>query len=79
MDIRPRSAWGAVARPDGLHLEPAPDGIADPDPRVAVAALNGMVERIARRDPTQYQWTYKRFTLRPPGSGERSPYPRDCR
>ena len=57
-----------------LHIEPAPEGIADPDPVVATTALNGMVERIARRDPAQYQWTYKRFTIRPTGSGEPNPY-----
>lgn len=57
-----------------LHVEPAPAAIADPDPRAAVACLNAEVERIARRDLAQYQWTYKRYTLRPPGSGERSPY-----
>ena len=48
--------------------------MSDPDPKVAVAALNAAVERIARRDPAQYQWTYKRYTLRPPGSGEENPY-----
>ena len=57
-----------------LHVEPAPAGIADPDPAVAAAVLNGMVERIARRDPAQYQWTYKRYGARPPGSGEPNPY-----
>jgi KDO2-lipid IV(A) lauroyltransferase len=39
-----------------------------------VAALNSMVERIARRDPAQYQWTYKRYGARPEGSGESYPY-----
>lgn len=57
-----------------LHFEPAPDDIAAADPAIAAAALNVAVERIARRDPAQYQWTYKRYTLRPPGSGETNPY-----
>ena len=57
-----------------LRIEPAPAGLADPDPHAGVAALNAAVERIARRDPAQYQWTYKRYTLRPPGSGEDNPY-----
>jgi len=57
-----------------LRIEPAPVDLADPDPRTGVVALNAAVERIARRDPTQYQWTYKRYTLRPPGSGEDNPY-----
>lgn len=57
-----------------LHVEPAPPGIADPDPVIAATVLNSMIERIARRDPAQYQWTYKRFGARPPGSGEPNPY-----
>ena len=57
-----------------LHIEPASAAVADADPAVAVAALNEGLERIARRDPSQYQWTYKRYTLRPPGSGEDNPY-----
>jgi KDO2-lipid IV(A) lauroyltransferase len=57
-----------------LHVQPAPKEIADSDPLIAVAALNAMIERIARRDPAQYQWTYKRFGARPPGSGEPNPY-----
>ena len=57
-----------------LHLEPAPAAMADADARVAVAALNREVERIAARDLSQYQWTYKRYTLRPEGSGQPNPY-----
>jgi Kdo2-lipid IVA lauroyltransferase/acyltransferase len=57
-----------------LHVEAAPAAIGDDDPRLAVAALNAGVEAIARRDFAQYQWTYKRYTLRPPGSGEANPY-----
>ena len=57
-----------------LHVEAAPEAIADPDPQRAVAALNAVVEALARRDLAQYQWTYKRYTLRPPGSGEHNPY-----
>ena len=57
-----------------LHVEPVPAEVADPDLGVATAALNATVERVARRDPAQYQWTYKRYTLRPPGSGQANPY-----
>ena len=57
-----------------IHVEPAPDAVADADPQRAVAALNAAIETIARRDFTQYQWTYKRYTLRPPDSGEENPY-----
>ena len=60
-----------------LHIEPAPPGIADADPTLAVAALNAAVEHIARRDPAQYQWTYKRYSLRPPGA-DGNPYWPDC-
>ncbi|TWI01688.1 KDO2-lipid IV(A) lauroyltransferase [Luteimonas cucumeris] len=63
------------AGPDfALRIEPAPQAIASPDVAEGVAALNAAVEQIARRDPAQYQWTYKRYTLRPPGSGEDNPY-----
>ncbi len=57
-----------------LHIEEATAAITSTDPRASVAALNAMVETIARRDMTQYQWTYKRYTLRPPGIGEVNPY-----
>lgn len=57
-----------------LHVQPAPASIGDADPQIGAAALNAQIERIARRDPAQYQWTYKRFTLRPPGSGQANPY-----
>lgn len=60
-----------------LRIEPAPADIADPDPQVATAALNAAVERIARRDPAQYQWTYKRWRWRPAGSNEPNPYERE--
>ncbi|MGH8030701.1 MAG: lauroyl acyltransferase, partial [Arenimonas sp.] len=57
----------------------------DADPRVAgadlalaTAAMNAQVEQIARRDLRQYQWTYKRFSRRPPGSNLKNPYRPDC-
>lgn len=57
-----------------LHVQPAEASIADPDPLIAASSMNAGIERIARRDPSQYQWTYKRYTLRPPGSAETDPY-----
>ncbi|KLJ00120.1 lauroyl acyltransferase [Luteimonas sp. FCS-9] len=57
-----------------LRIEPAPDGIADADVLHATAVLNAGVEHIARRDPAQYQWTYKRYKARPSGSGDDNPY-----
>lgn len=57
-----------------LNIAPAPAQLADADPVVATARLNADIEAIVRRAPEQYQWTYKRFTLRPPGSGQADPY-----
>jgi Kdo2-lipid IVA lauroyltransferase/acyltransferase len=59
-----------------LRFEPAPAGIADASQ--GVAALNAMVERVARRDPAQYQWTYKRYSIPPEGSPLGNPYWPDC-
>jgi len=50
-----------------LHILPAPPGIADPDLPTAVAALNRGVEMCVRLAPAQYQWHYKRYSIRPPG------------
>ena len=57
-----------------LRIEPAPEGIAATDPVTGVTALNAAVERMARRDLAQYQWTYKRYTLRPSRRGADNPY-----
>ncbi|GAA4790412.1 lauroyl acyltransferase [Lysobacter hankyongensis] len=57
-----------------LRIEPAPAEIASDDTMVATAALNAAVERIARRDPAQYQWTYKRYTLHPSMNPYFNPY-----
>ena len=59
-----------------LRFEPAPIEIADP--QHGVTALNAMVERVARRDPAQYQWTYKRYSIPPEGSALGNPYWPDC-
>ncbi len=48
-----------------IRIEPAEPEVID------AAALNANVERIARRDPSQYQLTYKRFSMRPEGVGRR--------
>jgi KDO2-lipid IV(A) lauroyltransferase len=50
-----------------VHFLPAPAGIADPDPRIATAALNAGVEACVALAPEQYQWTYKRFSRAAPG------------
>ena len=48
-----------------IHFLPAPEGIADPDLPTAVAALNHGVEACVKLAPEQYQWTYKRYSIRP--------------
>jgi len=50
-----------------LHFLPAPPGIDDPDLHTAVAALNRGVENCVQVAPAQYQWHYKRYSIRPPG------------
>jgi KDO2-lipid IV(A) lauroyltransferase len=56
-----------------LHFLEAPDGIGAADLSTAVAALNRGVEDCVRLAPAQYQWHYKRYSIRPPGD-ERSLY-----
>lgn len=65
---------GAGAPRFALHIENAAAGIDAADVQQAVAALNQSVEQVAQRDFAQYQWTYKRYALRPPESGENNPY-----
>ena len=62
-----------------VHLLAAPEALHGDDLESAVAAMNACVQSIAERDATQYQWTYKRYSRRPPGSGERNPYLQDQR
>jgi KDO2-lipid IV(A) lauroyltransferase len=54
-----------------IHVSPAPEGIADADIATAVAALNRGVENCIRLAPAQYQWSYKRYSVRPPGDTRR--------
>ncbi len=61
-----------------LRFESAPPQIASSDPVAGVAALNGAVQQIASRDPAQYQWTYKRYSIPPPDGSRGNPYWPDC-
>jgi len=54
-----------------IHFLPAPVGIAAEDLPTAVAALNRGVENCVRLAPEQYQWAYKRYSIRPPGDTRR--------
>lgn len=49
-----------------IRIQPAPESIADADLPTAVAALNRGVEDCVRLAPEQYQWAYKRYSIRPP-------------
>lgn len=48
-----------------VYFDPPDTLVADPDLRIALAAMNRHVQAIAERDFRQYQWTYKRFNIRP--------------
>lgn len=48
-----------------IHIQPAPQDIAAADLPTAVAALNRGVEECVRIAPEQYQWAYKRYSIRP--------------
>ncbi len=61
-----------------IFFEPSNADIQDSNLSLATRAMNEQVEAIAKRDLRQYQWTYKRYTLRPPDSGEVNPYWPDC-
>lgn len=55
-----------------IHLEAVDEAIHDPDPVVSATVMNAAIERLVRRCPEQYQWSYKRFKTRP--AGQSSPY-----
>ena len=61
-----------------LHVEAAPPGIADKDAVISASALNAGIEAIVRRNPAQYQWTYKRWSQQPEGSALGNPYWPGC-
>lgn len=56
-----------------LHFEAATTELQDDDLLKALNIMNQHVQRIAERDFRQYQWTYKRFSIRPNPS-EPNPY-----
>lgn len=51
-----------------LQFMPAPEGIDAADPIVAATAMNRGIEAFVRACPEQYQWSYRRFRTRPPGT-----------
>jgi len=48
-----------------VHFMAGDAEIADRDMAISVAAVNRGVERCIQQCPTQYQWSYKRFRLKP--------------
>ena len=50
-----------------IRICAAEPAIADRDPGIATAALNRGVQTCVELAPAQYQWGYKRFSLRPEG------------
>lgn len=44
-----------------MIFERAPEQIADPDLVTSATAMNRGIERLVRRCPEQYQWSYRRF------------------
>ncbi len=51
-----------------IHLRATPAAIASDDTSVAAAALNQAIEACIALAPAQYQWSYKRFSMRPDGA-----------
>ncbi len=51
-----------------IQLRAAPEAIGDADTARAAAALNAAIEACIALAPAQYQWSYKRFTIRPEGT-----------
>lgn len=55
------------ARGYRMRFIPADEGLYDPDPQTAAAAMNKTVETVVRSLPSQYMWSYKRFEPQPEG------------
>lgn len=55
-----------------IRIEPASPAVSEGDPESGTRAMNAEVERMVRRTPAHYLWSYKRFRQRP--HGEDSPY-----
>lgn len=71
----------AERRADGrfeVHLWPVPAAVTSGPVQDGVDALNVAIETVVRRDPSQYQWTYKRFRGQRPGEDAVNPYWPEC-
>lgn len=58
--------------PDGqgfrIVVRPPDPRFLEADPKISATGLNAGVEACVRQIPAQYQWEYKRFRRRPPGT-----------
>jgi len=54
-----------------IHIRPAAAALSSEELAQAVAALNADVEALVRCAPLQYQWSYKRYSIRPASASER--------
>jgi KDO2-lipid IV(A) lauroyltransferase len=59
-------------------IEPLPAAVTSGPVQAGLDALNSAVETVARRDPAQYQWTYKRFRGQRADEAPVNPYWPDC-
>lgn len=71
MTLAPKLAGMPGVRALLAWVERVPEGfvvhLSRPDPApTSAAALNAAVEAVVRQAPTQYQWGYKRYSMRPP-------------
>ena len=55
-----------------VTIEPVDPRAKSEDEVEAATALNAAVERVVERDPSQYQWEYKRFKV--PRAGKATSY-----
>ncbi len=53
-----------VAEGFDVRIEAVDAAIRSPDPVTSAAAMNAAVEAVVARQPTQYQWEYKRYRFR---------------
>lgn len=61
-----------------ILVQPLPASVTSGTVQDGVDALNLAIEAMVRRDPTQYQWTYKRFKGQRPGEPLVNPYWPEC-
>lgn len=53
-----------------ITFSEVPGGVYSQDVEESVVAMNAAIEALVRKDPSQYQWEYKRFRRPPPGRAD---------